>query len=251
MQSERTRQWQWVQAHYDRRARKEGACCDGNYTTDELRMVPADSVLGLGSGNPVRAANLQKGEVAVDLGSGAGMDVFLAAAQVGPDGRALGIDMTPSMVRRARGIARREGLSNVEFHEGVIEVLPLGDASADVVVSNCVINLSPDKLAVFREAFRVLRPGGRLVISDIVQERPLSGVGECGCIRDAMVRAEYLRTVRKAGFEDLEILEDRAWLTSDEGIDASALTVRAFRPAEDGLSGKSATPLSARQLGTR
>ncbi|MFQ5986785.1 MAG: methyltransferase domain-containing protein [Thermoplasmata archaeon] len=232
MQSQKTRQWQRVQTRYNRLARNEGACCDRNYTPEELAAVPAEAVLGLGSGNPGRAAGLREGEVVVDLGSGAGVDVFLAAVRVGPGGRAIGIDMTPSMVRRARTIARREGTTNAEFHEGVIEDLPLEEASADVVLSNCVINLSPDKSAVFREAFRVLRPGGRLVISDIVQERPLTELDEaCGCIENAMVRAVYLETIRGAGFRDVRILEDRPWLIGDGEVEASALTIRAAKPA--------------------
>ncbi|MFQ5552753.1 MAG: methyltransferase domain-containing protein [Thermoplasmata archaeon] len=232
MKNQKTRQWQRVQTRYDRLARGEGTCCDGNYTPEELEAVPSDAVLGLGSGNPGRAARLRKGEVVVDLGSGAGVDVFLAAARVGPKGRALGVDMTPSMVRKARRIAQREGITNVEFHEGVIEDLPLEEASADVVLSNCVINLSPHKSAVFREAFRVLRPGGRFVISDIVQERPLTEADEaCGCVENAMVRAEYLATIRGAGFRDVRILEDRPWLTEDGEVQASALTIRAAKPA--------------------
>ncbi|MFQ6012191.1 MAG: methyltransferase domain-containing protein [Thermoplasmata archaeon] len=231
MRREDKRRWRRVRSRYDSLAEQASACCDANYAPEELSVVPAESILGLGSGNPVRHAGLQEGEVVADLGSGAGVDVFLAAHQVGPQGRAIGIDMTPAMVRRAREIVEREGVANVEFHESVIEDLPLEDASVDVVLSNCVINLSPDKSSVFREAFQVLRPGGRFVVSDIVQERPLKRVDQdCGCVGNAMVRADYLATILEAGFHDVEVLEDRPWLTGTKGVDASAVTLRAMKP---------------------
>ncbi|MFQ5919056.1 MAG: methyltransferase domain-containing protein [Thermoplasmata archaeon] len=216
-----------VRARYATLAGQEAACCDPNYAREDLASVPAESVLGLGSGSPIPHANLRSGEVVLDLGSGAGVDVFLAASRVGPHGRVVGVDMTAAMVERATEIAARERI-DVEFHEALIEDLPLETASVDVVVSNCVINLSPDKLSVFREAFRVLRPGGRLVISDIVQERPLESVDQdCGCIGNAMLRAEYLEVIREAGFEDLEILDDRPVLSGRQGAAASAITLRA------------------------
>jgi ubiquinone/menaquinone biosynthesis C-methylase UbiE len=190
-----------------------------------------DAFLGEGSGNPVRYADLKAGEVVVDLGSGAGVDVFLAATRVGPTGRAIGVDMTSEMLARARRAAEAAGVHNVEFREGVIETLPFADSTADVVLSNCVINLSPDKAAVYNEAFRVLRPGGRLVISDIVQERPLIVLDDdCGCVANAMLRTDYLSTIRGAGFRHLQIVEDRPWRTGPMGVDASALTLRAFKP---------------------
>jgi len=229
-----------VQKRYARAA-KEGpgcdcgpSCCTTDYSARELSLIPAESVLGLGSGNPVRHADLLPGEVVVDLGSGGGVDVFLAAERVGTAGRAIGIDLTPEMVTRARNAARTAGVTNVEFREALIERLPLEDASADAVLSNCVINLSPDKAAVFREAFRVLRPGGRLVVSDIVQERPLGPMeDDCGCVATAMVRSEYLGTIRDAGFRDLEVLEDRPWLQTGDRVDASALTIRAMKPKKE------------------
>ncbi len=208
----------------------EACSCAPDYSPEELALVPSEAILGLGSGNPVRYAHPQEGEVVVDLGSGAGVDVFLAAARVGPEGKSIGIDMTPAMVHRAREVAARSKLANVEFHQGLIEALPLPDGAADAVVSNCVINLSPDKARVFSESFRVLRPGGRLVVSDIVQERPLGEVeADCGCVSTAMVRGEYLETIRAAGFTDVEVLEDRPWQTGPGGVEASSITVRGWK----------------------
>ena len=210
-----------------------GCCSPAEYSKEELERIPSEALLGEGSGNPVRHADLKAGEVVVDLGSGAGVDVFFAASVVGPSGRAIGVDMTPEMLLRARRAAERAGVRNVEFHEGVIEALPLADSSADVVLSNCVINLSPDKAAVFREAFRVLRPGGRLVISDIVQERALLILDDdCGCVSNAMLRADYLKLIRASGFRDLRIVEDRPWRSGPAGVDASSLTLHAFKPRE-------------------
>ncbi len=212
----------------------DSSCCASVYSTTELSQIPQESILGLGSGNPVRHANLRPGEVVVDLGSGGGIDVFLAANRVGSKGRVIGVDMTPEMVARARGAAEKRKITNVEFHEAYIEELPLEDGSADVVLSNCVINLSPDKAAVFREAFRVLRPGGRLVISDIVQERPLGDMeDDCGCVANAMVRDEYLDVIRGVGFESLQVVEDEPWLRSPSGLDASAITLRAMKPRDE------------------
>ena len=210
-----------------------GCCTPSRYSKEELSRIPEEAVLGEGSGNPIRHAALTAGETVVDLGSGAGVDVFLAADAVGPSGRAIGVDMTPEMLARARRAAGAAKTTNVEFREGVIEALPLSDDVADVVVSNCVINLSPDKASAFREAFRILKPGGRLVISDIVQERPLLLVDDdCGCVSNAMQRFDYFETIRTAGFIDLTLIEDRPWRTGPAGVDASALTLRAFKPKE-------------------
>ena len=225
-----------VREHYGKAAKVSGSassgCCDASYSASDLSRIPEGAFLGLGSGNPVRLADLRKGEVVVDLGSGGGVDVFLAADLVGPKGRAVGIDMTPEMVSRAGALAREHDVRNVEFHESLIERLPLGDRAADVVVSNCVINLSPDKAAVFREAFRVLKPGGRLVISDLVKEKPFELADVCGCVGGAMVRGDYLAAIRTSGFRDLEILEDRRWPTGRADMPASSVTIRAFKPKE-------------------
>ncbi len=222
-----------VRKAYARVAKSEGACCDASYSARELAEVPPGAFLGQGSGTPVRHAEPREGEVVVDLGSGAGVDVFLTAKLVGPEGRSIGVDMTPEMVGRARDLAERDGYSNVEFHEALIEALPLQDESADVVLSNCVINLSPDKATVFREAFRVLRPGGRLIISDIVQEHPLNMKTDCGCVSTAMVRADYLETIEAAGFSGLELLEDKPAVVRGGSVDASAITLRAFKPGRE------------------
>jgi len=210
------------------------SCCTADYSNEELARIPVESVLGLGSGNPVRHGELRSGDIVVDLGSGGGIDVFLAASQVGPTGKVIGIDMTPEMIARARAASTQSGASNVEFRQGMIEDLPLPTSSADVVLSNCVINLSPDKPAVFREAFRILRLGGRLVVSDIVQEHPLGEVKDvCGCVATAMVRGDYMGTICAAGFTDLEIVEDRPWLMGPEGRDASAITIRAVKREQE------------------
>jgi len=214
-------------------AESRGCCdcgCATGYSADELARIPAEAVLGLGSGNPVRHANPRPGEVVVDLGSGAGIDVFLAASLVSPGGRAIGIDVTPAMVKRARAVAASRHIENVTFLLAPIERIPLPDASADVVLSNCVINLSPDKPAAFAEAFRVLKLGGRLAISDVVVERDLGPVDDdCGCVATAMVRSEYLETIRRAGFVDLRIAEDRPWRLGLGGIEASAVTLVATK----------------------
>src|SRR5213594_4113802 len=210
------------------------ACCASDYSADELARIPAESVLGLGSGNPVRHAELRPGETVVDLGSGGGIDVFLASSLVGPGGSATGVDMTPRMVARASTAAASHGVGNASFVLAPIEKLPLPDVHADVVLSNCVINLSPDKPAVFAEAFRILKPGGRLVISDVVQERDLGRIeDDCGCVGNAMVRGEYLETIRRAGFAEVRIVEDRPWRTGPSGIEASAVTLIARKPGRE------------------
>jgi arsenite methyltransferase len=184
------------------------------YGERDLQAVPEGANLGLGCGNPVALAGLGAGEVVLDLGSGAGFDAFLAAAAVGPTGHVLGVDMTPEMVARARDNARKAEIGNVEFRLGTIEALPVNDASVDVVISNCVINLSPAKPRVFREAFRVLKPGGRLLVSDIVLQAPLpesvraSVEAYVGCIAGASLRGDYLQAIAEAGFEDVVVVAE-------------------------------------------
>lgn len=190
------------------------------YSADELASIPAEANMGLSCGNPTAFATLRPGEVVVDLGCGGGLDVFLAAAKVGPTGRAIGIDMTPEMLELARRNAQQSGVTNVEFHQATIDELPLADASVDCVVSNCVLNLAPDKPAVFREIARVLKPGGRLAVSDIVLKRPLPAeIGDdlmayIGCIAGAITVDEYRSGLRAAGFDVIEIVDSGADLNA-------------------------------------
>lgn len=184
------------------------------YTDQELQAVPEGSNLGLGCGNPTALASLQEGEVVLDLGSGAGFDCFLAVEKVGEGGRVIGVDMTAQMIEKARENAAKGGYQNVEFRLGEIENLPLADNSVNVVISNCVINLSPDKKRVLEEAYRVLKPGGRVMISDIalLKELPEAIKGSIeayvGCVAGATTREEYLATVTAAGFRDVEIVNE-------------------------------------------
>jgi arsenite methyltransferase len=192
------------------------------YSAEELTSIPADANMGLSCGNPTATAHLKPGEVVVDLGSGGGLDVFLASQKVGPTGRAIGIDMTPAMIERARLNAQKGGYTNVEFHHATIDRLPLPDASADCVISNCVLNLVPDKPAVFREIFRVLKPGGRLAVSDIALKAPLpdalaqSLAAYVGCIAGAIHVEDYRSELLKAGFQFVEVV--------DSGADLNAYT---------------------------
>lgn len=181
------------------------------YSLDELSDAPKGANLGLGCGNPLALGSLKPGETVVDLGSGAGFDCFLAAKRVGPEGRVIGVDMTPEMLERARKNATKGGYTNVEFREGQIESLPLDAATADVIISNCVINLSPDKPQVFREAYRVLKPGGRIHVSDIVLLKGLPwwlrrSVGlYTACVGGALKKADYLAAIEAAGFREVTI----------------------------------------------
>jgi SAM-dependent methyltransferase len=201
----------------------ESACCGGagaledisrkvGYTSEELSIVPDGANLGLGCGNPVALASLKEGEVVLDLGSGAGFDCFIAASRVGETGKVIGVDMTPEMIEKARQNAQKGRYENVEFRVGEIEKIPASNDEADVVISNCVINLSPDKEQVFKEAFRVLRPGGRLMVSDMVLLKALPEVirrsveAYVGCIAGAAMKGEYLATIEAAGFREIKIV---------------------------------------------
>jgi len=205
------------------------------YGASELDEIPEGADLGLGCGNPTAIAALRPGEVVLDLGSGAGIDAFLAAGRVGPSGKVFGVDMTPEMVDRARGNAGTGGYANVEFRLGEIEALPLPSESVDVVLSNCVLNLSPDKDRALAEAFRVLKPGGRMVISDMVSDKPvpeaLQGDLEAvaGCLPTHEER--YLDEIRSAGFANVRITSRSAYPSSHILDDAAVKAVLASRPA--------------------
>jgi SAM-dependent methyltransferase len=210
-----------------------------SYTTEDLKRIPQEAIMGLGCGNPTAIAELKTGEVVLDLGSGAGVDVFLAANRVGPTGKAIGVDMTREMVDKAKGIARSHGYHNVEFRLGEMESLPVDDASVNVIISNCVINLAPDKSKVFQEAYRVLKPKGRLIVSDIVSEGALPDrikgdpdAWAC-CIAGALKRQEYLEKIKDAGFEEMEVLSSKEFHIEDEGSQAvtklMSITVKAYK----------------------
>ncbi len=198
------------------------------YTDEEVNAVPQGANLGLGCGNPVALASLREGETVLDLGSGAGFDCFLAAKKVGIKGRVIGIDMTPEMIDKARRNAKKDSYENVEFRLGEVENLPVADSCVDAVISNCVINLSPDKIAVFKEAFRVLKPGGRLMISDIVLLKELpdfirnSIEAYIGCISGAAMKSEYIGAIQLAGFEKIRIIDETSfpveYMANDPGV---------------------------------
>ncbi len=185
------------------------------YSAEDLSSIPAEANMGLSCGNPTAYAHLRPGEVVVDLGCGGGLDIFLASPKVGPEGRAIGIDMTPEMIERARRNADKGGFNNVEFHLSTIDKLPLADNSVDCVISNCVINLAADKQAVFREIARVLKPGGRLAVSDIALKKELPSevssdlLAYVGCVAGAILIDDYKRGLLEAGFEHAEIVDTK------------------------------------------
>ncbi|WP_371803705.1 arsenite methyltransferase [Candidatus Lokiarchaeum ossiferum] len=207
----------------------QGCGCSGNqhvitmveqakilgYSEDELSSIPDLANLGLGCGNPTALASIQEGEVVVDLGSGGGIDCFLAAKKVGPTGHVIGVDMTPQMLERARSSLIDSTFKNVEFRLGEIEHLPIADNSVDLIISNCVINLSTNKDQVFREAYRVLKLGGRMMISDIILTKELpekvkdSIASYVGCVAGAMLKDDYLGSIKETGFSDVEIISER------------------------------------------
>jgi len=221
------------------------------YSPEELAQVPAGSDLGLGCGNPIALADLQPGETVLDLGSGAGIDCFLAAGQVGPTGSVIGVDMTPEMIARARKNAAAVGLGNIEFRLGEIENLPVQDGTVDVVISNCVINLVPSKHRAFAEAYRVLAPGGRIMVSDMVlsadipAELRASVAGYVACLSGAMLESEYLGAIAAAGFEQIEVVERVPYL-----VDAEDEFVRGIASSV-GVSTEEAVELSRRFASVR
>ena len=247
-----------VREHYGRVADTSGCCSPGccgqnpdnslelGYTEEDLAALPDGANLGLGCGKPQAIASLRTGETVLDLGSGAGFDSFLAARKVGANGRVIGVDMTPSMIEKARDNARRLGTTNVEVRLGEIEHLPVGDATVDVILSNCVINLSPEKALVFRDAFRALKPGGRLAISDVVRTSKIPAELEqkmdalCGCISGAAAVDEIETMLAEAGFGDVRIEvkpESREFIQNwipDSGAEdyVASATIQAVKPAD-------------------
>lgn len=217
------------------------------YTAEELTSIPAGANMGLSCGNPTATAHLRPSEIVVDLGSGGGLDVFLASKQVGPTGRAIGIDMTPAMIERARNNAESGGYTNVEFYLANIDRLPLPDASVDCVISNCVLNLAPDKPAVFREIARVLKPGGRLAISDIaLKGEPPEAIASSlaayvGCISGAIKIDTYRDELLKAGFAHVEIVDSGADLNAYAKVENQA---GCCSPAMEGGEVSCCTPAS-------
>jgi len=225
---------EFVKGRYGEIAKKEKttcSCCGTSvveqakaigYSLRELKEIPESAVMGLGCGNPVALARLKKGQAVLDLGSGGGIDVFLAANQVGEKGKVIGVDMTQEMIRKAEQNAKRGGYKNVEFRLGDIENLPLEDECVDVIISNCVINLSTDKRRVFEEAYRVLKPKGKMMISDIVTEKELpdeikrSFSAWADCIGGALVKRGYLNAVKQARFKDIKIVDEKVFL--EEGM---------------------------------
>ena len=215
------------------------------YSADELTSIPAEANMGLSCGNPTATAKIRPGEVVVDLGSGGGLDVFLASKQVGPQGRAIGIDMTPAMVERARANAASGGYTNVEFYQSTIDRIPLPDESVDCVISNCVINLAPDKAAVFREIARILKPGGRFAVSDIALKSELpeplarSMAAYVGCIAGAIRITDYRAGLLAAGFQHVEIVDSGADLNAYSKVENQSACCS---PAMDGPSCCSPAP---------
>ena len=238
-----------VREGYAKVAKTEGSCCvpaspccgsadlaqtiskNIGYTDEELKSVPEGANLGLGCGNPVALASLAEGETVLDLGSGAGFDCFLAANKVGKTGKVIGVDMTPEMIEKARENAQKGDYQNVEFRLGEIENIPAADNSVDAVISNCVINLSPDKRRVFQEVYRVLKPGGRLMVSDIVLLKELPEfIKNCvaayvGCVSGAMMKDDYIEAIGKAGFQEVKIIDEASFPIDSIANDPTAKAI--------------------------
>jgi arsenite methyltransferase len=239
-----------VREGYAKVAKKQTSCCDATpsrrcsttptneevsrrigYSQEEMNSVPAGANLGLGCGNPIALASLKEGETVLDLGSGAGFDCFLAANKVGKNGKVIGIDMTPEMLDKSRENARKGKYGNVEFRLGEIENLPVSNGTVDVVISNCVINLSPNKKRVFEEAFRVLKPNGRLMVSDIVLLKKLPEIirksvqAYIGCISGAEMKNKYLQLIRDAGFQEVKIIDENYFPIENMANDPTAQAI--------------------------
>jgi len=239
-----------VREGYAKSAKKEKSCCAAHnrsgdntpdtskeisrkigYSEEEIESIPEDANLGLGCGNPVALASLKKGQTVLDLGSGGGFDCFLAANGVGKNGRVIGVDMTPEMIDKARENARKGKYENVEFRLGVIDNLPVADGTVDVIISNCVINLSPNKTRVFEEAFRVLKPNGRLMVSDIVLLKKLPETirknvqAYIGCLSGAEMKSKYLQMIEDAGFQEVKVIEENRFPVENMAHDPAAQAI--------------------------
>ena len=258
-----------VREGYSKVAREANSCCSAStasccapassaenistkigYSQEELKRVPEGANLGLGCGNPIALASLKEDETVLDLGSGAGLDCFLAVKKVGAKGKVIGVDMTPEMIDKARDNAQKEGYENVEFRLGEIENLPVSNESVDIVISNCVINLSPDKRRVFNETFRVLRSGGRLMVSDIILLKKLpdfiknSPEAYVGCISGAMMKDEYLGAIKAAGFQEVRIVGETSFplecvtdsAVAKEAIEDAGLSRDELKDAVDSIA---------------
>jgi arsenite methyltransferase len=232
-----------VRDRYGKAATGESCCASGccgstavdaeqiaraiGYRSEDLAVVPEGANLGLGCGNPLEHAHVKTGETVLDLGSGAGFDAFLAAHAVGPTGHVIGVDMTPEMIAKAKKNAETARVTNVEFRSGMIEALPVDSATVDVIISNCVINLSPDKPKVFAEALRVLKPGGRMLVSDLVLAKPISEKlrqsveAYVGCVAGASMKEDYLQMMRDAGFQSVEVVQETRYDVGLEELDKS------------------------------
>jgi len=208
------------------------------YSQEELDSIPSESVMGLGCGNPVAWAEIKAGDLVIDLGSGGGMDVFLASQKVGPNGKVIGIDITEEMVNKARTTAAHHGFRNVEFRLGEIEDIALESNSVDHVISNCTINLSPDKSKVIKSMFRVLKPGGKIIICDNVLEEPLKLNREdnldiwTDCVDGALMKQEYVNAIAEAGFVDVAIVAEQEFNSGDKDIPVNivSITIKALKP---------------------
>jgi len=243
----------FVKSRYSRIAKSGSSCCPSieccasleeqaklvGYSEEDIKNVPKESNMALGCGNPVALAGLKEGETVLDLGSGGGLDVFLASKKIGAKGRVIGVDMTKTMIEKAKHIAEKYGYNNVEFRLGEMENLPVEANSIDVIISNCVINLSPNKNKVFQEAYRVLKPKGRMLISDLVTEGKLPSEirknldAWAACIAGAMDKKEYLRTIEEAGFKKVKIVSESSYeLDVGEKLKGriTSIKVEAFKP---------------------
>jgi len=248
---------EFVKDRYANIARKGSSCCEPapsccgdtdmagtisqqiGYSDEELKSIPDGANLGLGCGNPIALASLKEGETVLDLGAGAGFDCFLAANQVGDTGKVIGVDMTPEMVEKARENAKKGNYTNVEFKLGEIENLPVADDSVDIIISNCVINLSPDKPKVFEEAFRVLKPGGRLMVSDIVLLEELPDFVKesidayVSCVSGALLKGDYIAAIKNAGFQDVEIIDEISFPAEYLNLDPLVEQIRTYIKVSD------------------